>query len=78
MATLRHWNASFGIDLVAHYDTMLNLLAKQVPPSLREALQLAWEHYFVAPDTFDIPGFSVREYARALLHTHRWFLHSRP
>ncbi len=78
VALLRRWHASYGAELVAHYGTMLQLVATRRPATAEQALELAWQHYRIAPCTTLLPGVSVRDHARALLHTDRWFLHERP
>lgn len=77
MTVLKSWNQRFGAELVAHYGTILNLLVQRVP-SAEQAFQLAWEQDCVASCTIGLSDISLRELARALLHTSRWFLHARP
>jgi len=78
MTVLKSWQQRFGAELVAHYGTMLQFMVQQPPSTLEAALQLAWEQYLIAPCTLELPGITLREHARALLHTQRWFLHERP
>jgi len=78
VALLRHWHAHYGAELVAHYGTMLQFVVSRRPATPQEALELAWQQYLIAPCTTLLPGVSVRDHARALLHTDRWFLHERP
>lgn len=77
MAILKSWNKRFGTELVAHYGTILNLLSQRIP-SIEQTFQLAWEQDCVASCTIGLSDISLRELARALLHTRRWFLHDRP
>jgi len=78
VALLHHWHRRYGAELVAHYGTMLQFVVARRPTTAEEALELAWQQYLVAPCTTVLPGVSVRDHARALLHTDRWFLHERP
>lgn len=57
---------------------MLQFVVARRPATAEEALELAWQQYLVAPCTMLLPGVSVRDHARALLHIDRWFLHERP
>lgn len=77
MTILKSWNQRFGTELVAHYGTILNLLSQRIP-SIEQTFQLAWEQDCVASCTIGLSDISLRELARALLHTKRWFLHARP
>ncbi|MEW6737065.1 MAG: DUF4253 domain-containing protein [Acidobacteriota bacterium] len=77
VALLRDWSDRFGAEIVCHYSTMLQLVTSRLPSSPAEAMRLAVEQYVIAPDTV-VGGISIRDHARALLHTHRWFLHARP
>ena len=78
VALLREWHEQYGAELVAHYGTMLQFIVSRRPANIEEAFELAWQHYTVSPCTLSLPGVSVRDHARALLHTDRWFLHERP
>ncbi|MBF2096956.1 MAG: DUF4253 domain-containing protein [Gloeomargaritaceae cyanobacterium C42_A2020_066] len=78
VAMLHHWHLRYGAELVAHYGTMLELITTRLPETPEEALQLAWEQETLAPCTTLLPGVCLRDHARSLLHTHRWFLHERP
>lgn len=78
IAILKHWHDRYGAELVAHYGTMLQFYVTNKPQNLTEAFELASEQYEFAFDTFILPGVSIREHARALLHIDRWFLHERP
>ncbi len=78
MTVLQSWQQRFGAELVAHYGTMLQFFLQQPPSTLEIAFQLAWEQFMIAPCTLALPGVSIREHARALLHIHEWFLHERP
>ncbi len=78
IAILKYWYDRYGAELVAAYGTMLHFYVKQKPQTLDEAFELACQHNEFAPCTLILPGVSIREHARALLHTERWFLHERP
>ncbi|UXI65805.1 DUF4253 domain-containing protein [Tahibacter amnicola] len=78
VALLREWHARFGAELVAHYGTILQFGVARPPATPEAAFELAWQQHVVAPCTTLLPGVSVRNHARALLHAQRWFLHERP
>jgi len=78
MTVLQSWQQRFGAELVAHYGTILQFVVQHPPSTLEAAFQLAGEQYMIAPCTLELPGITLREHARALLHTQRWFLHERP
>ena len=78
IAILKYWHDRYGAELIAHYGTMLHFFVNRKPQTLMEAFELASEHYEFAFATFILPGVSIREHARALLHIDRWFLHERP
>jgi hypothetical protein len=74
VALLREWQQRYGAELVAHYGTMLHFLVQRRPHSVADAYRLAWQQAAVAPDTLALPGVALRNHARALLQTDRWFL----
>jgi hypothetical protein len=78
MAMLKYWHEQYGIELVCHYGTMLQLTVKNKPKTFKEALQLAIEQETIAPCTIYLPGVSISDHACALLKTDHWFLHERP
>ena len=78
MTVFQSWQQCFGAELVAHYGTILQFVVQHPPSTLETAFQLAWEQYMIAPCTLELPGITLREHARALLQTQRWFLHERP
>jgi hypothetical protein len=78
VALLRDWSSRYGAELVAHYGTMLQLIARKPPRLIEDAFELAWQQHTVAQCTTILPGVSPRDHARALLQTERWFLHERP
>lgn len=73
----RSWQERFGAELVAHYGTMLQVIARR-PTTPQEAFQLALEHDLAAWNTLSGPGVTLRDHARYLLGHERWFLHHRP
>ncbi len=77
-AILKSWQSRYGAEIVAHYGTMLQLLSQKRPIQPQLAFQLAWQQYTIAPCTLALPGVSLRDHARALLHQSKWFLHERP
>ena len=78
IAMLRWWREKYGAELVAHYGTMLHIAITRRPSSIEEAFRLAWEQEALAPCTTALPGVSLRDHARTLLTTDKWFLHERP
>ena len=78
VALLREWHEQYGAELVAHYGTMLQFMVSSRPATIEQAFELAWQQHTISPCTTYLPGVSVRNHARALLHTDRWFLHERP
>lgn len=72
------WEERFGAELVAHYGTMLQCLVSRPPDNFSAAFPLAREHDLAGPCTLALPGIIVRDYAEALVHWDRWFLHERP
>ena len=78
VALLKHWHRKYGAELVAHYGTMLQLLTQTLPMSPEDAFILAWEQQVIAPCTTCLPGVSLRNHTREMLHSHQWFLHERP
>jgi hypothetical protein len=78
IALLKHWHHQYRAELVAHYGTMLQLITKTLPNSPEAAFRLAWEQQLIAPCTTYLPGVSLRNHAREMLHSHQWFLHERP
>ena len=78
VALLKYWHEKYGAELVAHYGTMLQLVTQTLPTSPEEAFRLAWEQQVIAPCTTCLPGISLRNHAREMLHCHQWFLHERP
>lgn len=78
VALLREWHLRYGTELVGHHGTMLELTTRRLPASPEEAFYLAWQQETVAPSTTLPAGVSLRDHARALMHTQSWFLHSRP
>jgi hypothetical protein len=75
---LRQWYQKYQAELVCHYGTMLQLNVSKKPTTLTTAFELAWQQIALAPCTTMLPGISIREHARCLLQTNRWFLHERP
>ncbi|MBU6953780.1 DUF4253 domain-containing protein [Hahella sp. HN01] len=78
IAMLRHWHDKYGAELVAHYGTMLQFNAKSGPKDIFESFDLAFEQEALAPCTTALAGVLLRDHARSLMKTRRWFLHERP
>jgi Domain of unknown function (DUF4253) len=76
IALLQSWHERFKAELVAHDGLNLLFDVHHRPTTPEEAFQLAVEHEFFAQDTLVLPGISVRDHARALLHIDRWCLSS--
>jgi hypothetical protein len=76
VAIFREWRERYGAELVAHWGTMLQLVADRPPSEPEEAWRLAEAHYAIAPSTFNGP--SLREYAQGLIGGRTWWLHERP
>lgn len=78
VALFKEWNEKYGAELVTYEGTRLAMRTARRPATPQEALHLAWQQYLIAPSTLIPPCVSLRDHARALLHTHQWFLHQRP
>ncbi len=78
VALMREWHLRYGTELVAHHGTMLELTTSRLPSSPEEAFHLAWQQETIAQSTTSPAGVSLRDHARAMLKTNRWFLHARP
>lgn len=78
IAMLRHWNQTYGAELVAHYGTMLHLKVGNRPQTVKEAFSLAKEQESFAPCTTALPGATLRDLAYSLNRKDSWFLHERP
>ena len=74
----RSWEQRYGAELWAHYGTMLQCFVSTPPETIDQAWSLSREHYLVSPDTFIVPGISIRQYAVGLRSHGDWFLHERP
>lgn len=77
-ALLQRWNSLWGAEVVASFGTMLEFSVERPPTDPSDLIQLAVEHFAMAPCTLQLPGISVREYARYLRGGDSWFLHERP
>lgn len=78
IALLKKWGEMYEAELVAHYGTMLQIITKQKPTTPEAAFRLAWSQELIAPCTTILPGISLRDHAKELLGTNKWFLHERP
>ncbi len=78
IALLRRWEERWGAELVAHWGTMLQLVVSRRPGEPEDAFGLALEQELIAPCTTLLPGVSLRDHARTLLHADAWFIHERP
>jgi hypothetical protein len=77
-ALLRRWSLRWGAEVVASFGTMLEFVVERPPTEPSDLIGLAVEHYAMAPCTLQLPGISVRDYARDLRGSDSWFLHERP
>jgi hypothetical protein len=75
---LKHWEEKYGAKIVAHHCTMLRLQVESLPADIEEAFLLACQQEAFAPCTTGSPCVSLRDHARTLLKSRRWFLHERP
>jgi hypothetical protein len=76
VGVLHDWYQRFGVELVAHWGTMLQIVVSRRPGDPEAAWSLALEHELIAPSTLHL--LPVREHARTLLQADRWLLHERP
>ncbi len=73
------WNDRFGAECIGiqpGYSTQMRV--RRRPVKIWEAWELAREHYLLARDTVVLPGFHLRDYARALMEAQYWELKSKP
>ena len=63
---------------MATWGTMQQLVVRRPPYDLEQAWRLAREQALLWPDTYALPGVTVRDLARDLVGRDRWFLHLRP
>lgn len=75
---LESWERRYGADLVANHGTIIELVVRRPPRTVRESWEIAIEHESIAPDTLRMPGVTLREHARALPGHPTWFVHERP
>ena len=75
---LDDWEQRYGAELVANWGTMLQLVVSRPPGTIEDAFALACEHQVFSVSTLGLPGVSIRNHARSLLHRHDWFFHERP
>lgn len=78
ISLLKKWHGKYGAELVGHYGTMLNIRVSKLPQDMDEAFELAIEQAVIAPCTTSLPGISLKDHARSLLHQKEWMLHERP
>ena len=52
---------------------MLECRVSRSPTTLTEAWELACEHDLASPGTLSRPDVALRDYARALVGSERWF-----
>lgn len=74
----RSWQRRFGAELVAHDGIVLECRVSRSPTTLAEAWELACEHDLASPGTLRRPDVALRDYARALVGSERWFFWERP
>ena len=78
MAMLKYWHEQYGIELICHYGTMLQLTVQNKPKTFKQAFQLGIEQETIAPCINILPGISLSEYACALFKTDHSFLNEHP
>lgn len=76
VAQLKAWHEQYSAELVCHYLTMLQLTVSRRPDSIDEAIDLVYAQNSLASCTLGCS--STAEYAAALMHSDKWFLHERP
>jgi Domain of unknown function (DUF4253) len=76
-ASLRAWALKYKAEMVIAHGTTRYLTVGSRPSTLEEAFSLAVHHMRFASDTLVLPGVSLREHARALYASDRWFFHSK-
>lgn len=78
LAALQRWHRRHGARLVAHFGTMLEVLATRCPPDPASAWALAREQHLLCDALLEPSGQVRRHLALGLPSQPRWFLHSRP
>ncbi len=78
IALLESWHKRFQAELVVHDGLALLFNVHQKPSTPNEAFEVAAEHMAFAGTTLNLPGISIRDHARSLLHVDRWYLWSKP
>jgi len=76
VAQLKEWHEQYGVEMVAHYGTMLQSIVDSRPRTFDESLDLAYIQDLLATST--LSGTSIGEYALDLMLSDKWFLHDRP
>lgn len=78
-AALLRWHTKFGVEPVANWGTMQQLVVPRPPTDPEVAMSLAREISLLWPDTAGgSNGVSTRRHARDLMGRDNWFLHRRP
>lgn len=78
LAALQRWRRRYGARLIAHFGTMLEVLASQCPRDLEQAWELAREQHLLCNSLLEPSGEMRRHLALGLMVEMKWFLHSRP
>lgn len=78
LAAMQRWHRRYGARLIAHFGTMLQIVATTSPTDLEEAWGLAREQHLLSDSLLEPAGQARRHLALGLMHEPRWFLHSRP
>lgn len=78
LAATQRWHRRYGARLVAHFGTMLEILATKCPPDVDEAWSLAREQHLLCDSLLEPSGETRRHLALGLMEQTKWFLHSRP
>ena len=77
-ALLKLWDKKYGLELICHYGTMLQIKVDKFPSKWKDAFDLAALQNIIAPDTLGPLGISIRDHAKDLMGNYEWFLHNRP
>jgi hypothetical protein len=78
LAALQRWHRLYGARLIAHFGTMLEVLAVGCPRDIEHARALAREQHLLCDALLEPSGETRRHLAFGLMVEKKWFLHSRP
>jgi hypothetical protein len=72
VAVARHWQQTYGSELVAMGPDLLEFHAAQTPPDHAAAVALLKEHYLFAPDSFEFDREYLERAAARLRTNPSW------